>query len=407
MKYYFLTFALILGFAACEKSDMTVTPSQDEIQADVMVDAMTSFQWELFRESVAHADADTNVIISPLSVASALYLTLEGAAGVTRSEMEAALAMKQIDGKDLGQAFAELMHLMESTDDATRLSWSNAVFWDDLSIDPHEQFMDYTKTHFDATQEGMSFADTELALNTINSWVNSATEGRIEKILEEISSDEVMFLINAIFFTGDWDNPFAETLTRDRNFTTGSGEDIEVPTMSKDAQLQFSIREDYSAVQLPFSDSSYAMTFIIPAEGTDIDDFISGFSDQDLEELDADLNKSRVQLYLPRFEISYNQRLNSVLKNLGIEKAFDKSQADFSNLGVARGGNLFISRVNHEAFLKIDEKGAEGAAVTSVGIGVTSLPPTVSFDRPFVILLRNTNTDILLFAGKIENPAGK
>jgi serine protease inhibitor len=110
---------------------------------------------------------------------------------------------------------------------------------------------------------------------------------------------------------------------------------------------------------------------------------------------------------LPKFEIGYKIQLNEVLKAMGMEIAFDPFLADFSRLGNAPEGNLFISSVNHKTYLKIDEKGAEGAAVTSVGVGVTSLPPHLNFDRPFVFLLRNRDSNTLIFAGKIEDPTSR
>ncbi|MDX1408461.1 MAG: serpin family protein, partial [Saprospiraceae bacterium] len=114
----------------------------------------------------------------------------------------------------------------------------------------------------------------------------------------------------------------------------------------------------------------------------------------------------RLQLYLPKFETEYKIKLNEVLKALGMSVAFSTSEANLTRLGNAPEGNLYISRVEHKTFLKIDEKGAEGAAVTSVGIGVTSLPPQIAFDRPFMIVLRDRQVNTVVFIGKIENPVG-
>ena len=148
------------------------------------------------------------------------------------------------------------------------------------------------------------------------------------------------------------------------------------------------------------------MTFIQPSDpDITIRDFAASFGQADLDDLyESKLFTDRVLLYLPKFETGYKVNMNSTLKSLGMEIAFNPQLADLTRLGNAPEGNLYVSRVEHKTYLKIDEKGAEGAAVTSVGVGVTSVPPTLAFDRPFMFVLRDLRFNTIVFIGTIEDP---
>ena len=141
-----------------------------------------------------------------------------------------------------------------------------------------------------------------------------------------------------------------------------------------------------------------------PKSGVDLNAFIAELSANQFQQITQGLRPGRILLSMPKFEVTYKALLNTPLKQLGIEQAFDPNRADFSRLGDAAQGNLFLTKVLHKTFLKIDEKGAEGAAVTSIGVGVTSLPPVLFFDRPFLFVLREQATRSIVFVGKLENP---
>ena len=178
--------------------------------------------------------------------------------------------------------------------------------------------------------------------------------------------------------------------------------------MYQDNELLFTQNEEFSAVELAFDDPDYAMQFVLPATDGKIGDWIS--SDR-LKAVGLKMIQSattgRVEIRLPKFEINYKIQLNEALKALGMEVAFDQTRANFTKIGEVAYGNPFISRVEHKTFLKIDEKGAEGAAVTAVGIGIESLPPSISFNRPFLIRLVHKPSETTVFAGVIRNPSAE
>ena len=403
LKYAFT--GLILFFLSCSKEDNNNAPDREaELQMPELVSSLESFQWKLFQQVVNSEKDLKNLNISPLSIAAALYMTYEGAGNATRDQIAGTLELPaEIVPFNLGRAYKNFIDELEKTDGA--LATTNAIFWDKNRIFPASEFLNYTKKYFDAEQFDLVFQEPA-ALSTINDWVKSSTKGRIDKIIEEISAEEVMFLINALYFKDDWKFPFPLENTRMGLFTRWDGIEVSTEMIHQDIfSLRYYQGADFAAVEMPFSDTSYNMVLLLPPAGKTPDQLINNLQGDRLERLfDQDLMVGRILLDLPKFEIEYEILLNDALKALGMEIAFDPYQADFSNLGNAPEGNLFISRVNHKTYLKIDEKGAEGAAVTSVGVGVTSLPPYLKFDRPFVFLLRNQNTNTLIFAGKIEDP---
>ncbi len=398
---------ILFIIVSCNKENNTPLSTEEELQMEDLMESLTDFQWDLFQKVVASDDTGDNLNISPLSIAAALYMAYEGSSAETRDKISEALRLPTNQGGfNLGQAYENLIKELEK-DDAV-LSTSNAVFWDKNRIFPREEFLQYTVEYFNAGRFDLLFSDPS-ALNTINDWVKTSTEGRIEKIIEEIGEEEVMFLINALYFKDDWKFPFPEESTGTGDFIRSDGKSVQAEIMRQDIYTLRSYQSSqFSAVEMPFADTSYSLVLLLPPTGQTTDQFIAQMNKKRLATLfSQDLQTGRILLDVPKFEIEYKVLLNDVLKSMGMEIAFDPFAADFSNLGSAPEGNLFISNVNHKTFLKIDEKGAEGAAVTSIGIGVTSAPPHFQFNRPFVFLLRNRNSDTFIFAGKIEDPTAE
>ncbi len=395
---------LILAAMSCDKSETPTIQGDQEIEMEELITGLNHFQWKVVQEVVSSKPTDENINISPLSIAAALYMTHEGAGSTTREGIQKTVELSDESVLNLGMAYQALMDELGKND--AKLISSNAIFWDKTRINPSDHFLMYTDKYYDAGQFALDFSDSD-ALPTINTWVKNSTQDRIEKILDGISQEEVMFLINALYFKADWKYPFPLESTGDGVFTKNDGTNVNVDFLSHDTyNLKSYAGADFSAVEMPFSDSTYSMTLILPKENSTPDQLISDITSERLVSLyDDDLQTGRIFLSLPKLKVEYKILLNDALKALGMEEAFDRNKADFSNLGSAPEGNLFITKVNHKTFLEMDEKGVEGAAVTSVGVGVTSLPPSFDFDRPFVFLLRNTGTNALIFAGKIEDPA--
>ncbi len=408
-KSIFLFFLIILlAGTTCEKE--TSTPSggiNDPVAADVnnLKEPMEVFGWEILQASFAGETDDKNVVISPLSIAAALYMTYNGAEGQTKAAMAETLALNGLPTDSLNGAFDQLMEILGVPKEGLRLESANAIFWDENKVIPNEDFLQQLSTYYDAADFAADFeGNPEEVVQNINDWVSDQTEERIKKIIEDLNPEEVMFLINALYFIGDWDQPFPESSTMDKPFSLGNDQQINVPTMFTDDAFQYYQGSDFSAVQCDFVDTTFSGWFILPTQQTSVETLVEQNNLAELINIVTSQSRfGRIFLEIPKFEVNYKIQLNDVLKSMGMALAFDRMQADFSGIGQS-GGNLYISRVEHKTYLKIDEKGAEGAAVTSVGVGATSLPPRISFNKPFLVLIMHKPTRTLIFAGKIENP---
>ena len=394
----FYAAVFVICFCSCNNSvddnDTIGTPQKENLK-----NAITSFGFDLFKKV---SDADENILFSPVSIHTALSMTMDGTDNNTLQQMKNVLALEGMNVADIDASYKEYINGLSSDKNLTA---ANAIFSDPTRINVFEDFFKSVNGNFKAEKQELNFSDPN-SVNTINKWAEDNTNGKIKKVLEFIEDYEVMFIINAIHFKADWSIGFLPDLTSKKDFYGLDGKVSQVDMMKADESRSYFQNEDYAAVDLPFSDSKYSMTFIMPLETT-VNDFISKFNTEDLVLWHSDLisNKlapGRLQLNLPKFSIGTKQKLNDVLIDLGMSDAFNESEADLTKMGSSPFGKLFVSRVLHDAFIHVDEKGVEGAAVTTVGIGVTSLPPTITFNKPFFFVLRENNSNMPVFIGVLN-----
>jgi len=408
MKQSIFIIALFVLVFACQEDSNDIP---DNVDVDLSETIESSIEFGLNALHTLASDPDLsseNLIISPLSIQIALYMTLNGAEGNTETEMKETLNIGGLQDNTHNQALSELIDVIKKDNETSNLLLSNGVFYDDNKLNINDDFKDRLETSYDAEFNTENFSNSA-TVDIINDWVKDNTQGRIEKILESIDPAEAMFLINALFFKGDWQKGFPDYGTREGDFTLDSGETIKVDMMnSDDYRLYSGGNSNYQAVDLPLFDSLYSMTFVLPPANVSAVDFINNYDALDFESFYEELynglnNVQRIYLAVPKFEVGSKLKLKKALQTMGMEDAFNFSQANFSDFGTANG-NIFLSRVLHDTYLKIDEKGVEGSAVTAVGVAITSAPPSVRFDRSFLFFLRHIETNTLVFAGYINDP---
>jgi serpin B len=217
------------------------------------------------------------------------------------------------------------------------------------------------------------------------------------------------FLINAIYFKGDWTYQFDPNDTKDEDFTLLDGSTKQVPMMNmQDVSFPYYANEDFQAVDLAYGDSLFSMTIILPRDGTDIDTIIEGLNTNQWEEWIGQFHHTSLESFrMPKFKLEYEIKLNDVLTALGMGIAFNDALADFSRMYHKEqvGLNLFISEVKHKTFIEVNEEGTEAAAVTSVEMAYTSVGPYMIVNRPFIFAIRERFSGTILFIGKIVDPA--
>lgn len=387
----------LLGPGAGDEEEAAQSVRTLTVGEEALVQADNRFGLNLFR-AVSADEPDANVFVSPLSVSMALGMTLNGAADSTYRAMAAVLEKEGLTTEAVNQSYRSLIDLLRSLDPAVALEIANSI-WYREGFAVEQSFLDVNRTYFDAEVQALDFTKAE-AVTTINRWVDEATHGKIEDIVEAIPPEAVMYLINAIYFKGDWTYRFDPQETEDAAFHNADGTTTEVPLMHQEAALPYVRTDRYTAVDLPYGDSLYSMTVVLPVDGLTVSDLVADLDPAAWQELTSSLAVGDVRVYLPRFELEYEKELGDVLAALGMGVAFG-AQADFSGINPVE--RLSISRVLHKTFVEVNEEGTEAAAVTAVEIELTSVPsvPTVRADRPFLFFIREQHSGSILFVGQV------
>ena len=370
-----------------------------------LVSANTAFGFKLFAE-VAKQDAGKNIFVSPASVGLALAMTYNGAVGETKLAMERTLETRGMNHLELNRAYAQLKAVLESADPKVQLNIANSL-WGKKGIVFNPDFIQRNKQYYGAEVTTLDFADPG-APATINSWVADKTKGKIDRIIDNIDAEAILFLINTIYFKGSWAEAFDKAKTKEDAFTTGTGKQKRHPTMHQSGKYRYYEGEGFQGVSLPYGDGRVSMYIFLPAKSLSLDAFQKKLSAATWDAWMKEFAETKGEIAVPRFKVSYEIGLNDSLKALGMGVAFDPDRADFS--GVAQGSErAFISRVKHKTFAEVNEEGTEAAAATSVEVSVTSvMQPRKTFrmvvDHPFFCAIRDNNTGTLLFMGSITDP---
>jgi serine protease inhibitor len=361
-----------------------------------VTDAYTDFSFELFRRLQAE-DAAGNVFVSGTSAAFALAMTYNGAAGTTAEEMALVLGVGGLDRALVNETNRAWLEALRKTGDpAVELAVANSI-WHRESYPILGSFRDRVRTYYEAEIEPLTSA------RAINAWVDAATRGRIDGIVQgEIPANVVAYLVNALYFKGDWKDPFDERQTRNAPFHRADGTTVTVPMMSRDARFEVRGGDGMHLLRLPYGAERFSMVLALPEEGTDLAKLAASLEAGRWRSWMSEFAEvDRLWVQLPRLEIEWASSLVSTLRAMGMEVPFEPGQADFSEM--FPGGGPWIDEVLQKTYLRVDEKGTEAAAVTGVAM-VTSMPPTLTFDRPFFLAIYDHATETVLFLGQITDP---
>jgi serpin B len=372
----------------------TLSPSELRI-----TEGANAFAFDLLREVTKALPPDSNAFLSPLSASMALGMTLNGANGETYAAMRTALRLDGMAEAELNQGYRDLMTLLGGLDSRTEMRIANSI-WGDAALPVEPAFTEAGRAFFDAEVRTLDFGSPETP-KTINDWVSGKTNGKIPKLLEDVSPAEVMFLINAIYFMGKWRNAFDAKDTREGRFRGADGRDRPVPLMRQKGDLRYDETEDYQAVDLLYGNGAFAMTVLLPKAGRTPAVVLSGLDPERWNALAGRFAETEVTLTFPRFRLEYGRRLNHDLEALGMEIALG-GNADFRRIADVDG--LYITRVDQKTFVEVNEEGTEAAAATAVGIGKTAAPEPVEMkvDRPFVLAIRERLSGAVVFLGIIN-----
>jgi serpin B len=398
---------LLVGAGACGDgllAPILELPRQLTVAEEQLVEADNRFAFKLFRQVNTEEENGANVFISPLSVGMALGMTYNGAAGTTRDAMQETLELQDLTLQEVNESYQSLIQLLIELDPHVEMLIANSI-WYRQGIQVVPAFIDLNRQYFDAEVTALNF-DAPSAANTINDWVHDKTQGRIARIVEPpIPSLTIMYLINAIYFKGDWTSKFDKDLTRDAPFTLADGSQASVPTMSSGAKISLRAFGDSEVLvaDLPYGGQAFSMTLVVPRDESRIIELSKTLTRDRWDTWITALQDDSIEVVMPKFTLEYDVTLNDVLKALGMAVAFSDTEADFSNL-YAGPERAYISEVKHKTFVEVNEEGTTAAAVTSVNVAVTSAPMVIRVDRPFIFAIRERLSGTILFMGRMMNP---
>ena len=394
-------FTILLCLFGCSEIDYTrniigdVLETIDDPDVSSVASANTRFGFKLLQD-LRERDSGANIFISPLSISIALTMTHNGAVGETEHAMAEVLEIEGLDRDAVNHSNAALRNSLEDPDPKVEISIANSI-WSRQGVEFNPDFLERNRVFFGAEVASLDFSAPE-ATEIINEWVNTNTNGKIEKIVDRISPQTLLFLINAIYFKGNWQDEFDKSQTRPGIFHLSDGNEKRVEMMRREGEYLYFRGENFEATILPYGDGRLGMYIFLPNRDSNLNKFLGNLNAGNWGDWISQFQDRRHDMMLPRFKLEYEVSLNDTLEALGMGIAFG-SGADFSGMGPS----LFISEVKHKTFVEVNEEGTEAAAVTAV-VGVKSVPSVFRVDRPFFFAIYDTETETVLFMGVVTEP---
>ena len=358
--------------------------------------ANNAFAMRLFAHLWQH-DPNANVFVSPFSIAQALQMTLNGAGGDTRHEMEQTLGLAGIAQDDVNRQNNQLQSLLNAPDPSVTLAVANSLWTRDGALQP--DFVRRVQTAY-----GAKLGSLNSGADAINSWVDEQTQHKISNIVTPLDvADTSAILVNAVYFKAKWADPFKKYETAPQPFTTATGQKKTVQMMRHASSYIYAKTHEFEAVTLPYAGEHYALTCVLPTNGTSLEATARALTPAVLTRAASGKYKS-IELHLPRFRVQGDYHLKDVLTEMGMVKAFHDKEAEF--MGMAPAG-AYLRDALHKTFGDVDEEGTEAAASTAVTAMTMSERMTsekLTFNRPFLVVLRETRSGLILFIGVVNDP---
>jgi serpin B len=394
-----------LLFSSCKKESsgpLPVDPVQINLTTNQvsLIESDNSFAFDIFRKVLDNSAESENIIISPLSISSALSMTLNGANGATRDSMLKALRMNGLTPDMINNSYKSLTEALLSVDKRVLISIANSV-WSEKNFVVKKPFTDILTGFYNAESRSFDITDPQVP-SLINNWIDTKTNGLIKNMVDKLDPNTVMLLINAIYFKGKWKSQFDATNTVQGSFYKPGGVAEQVSMMKQTSDYKIYKGERFTLAELPYGQGNFVMDVILPDDNNGIINIIPLINDNSMKGWLNLMSSRKTDLSFPRFKYGYKKELSDILTDMGMGITFGNN-ADFSNISDLR---LYISLVLHQAFIETNEEGTEAAAATIVGISTTAIiePFNLNIDHSFLYIIRETTTSSILFMGRVADP---
>ena len=363
--------------------------------------------------AVQRTTPNNNVVLSPVSAALDLAMVLNGADGKTQEEIQAALSLSGAELDAVNTANTELIKVLRTPSRSVTLSVADSLWVDSRRATLRPEYAQQMKSAYDAEVADLDFGHAS-AVSRINGWAAQETHEKIPKIIERIDPADVLLLLNAVYFKGQWQHPFNKAQTQARDFALSDGTSRKVARMAQSGRFDYFETPQVQAIRLPFGDGELAMEVLLPAKSASLEALETELTPELWAVWRSQFVARQGSLELPRFELKSHYRLNAPLQALGMRRAFDSHAAELTGMFAppsehARGKPFFISLVLQSTYWKVDEEGSEAAAVTSIGVRAAAIarperPFQMIVDRPYLCAIEDRRSGVLLFVGAIYDP---
>jgi serine protease inhibitor len=364
--------------------------------------------------AVQKAIPSGNVVLSPVSAALNLSMVLSGADGQTGQEMLSVLSLSGWEFNAINEANAQLIKVIRTPANSITLSVADSLWADSRRVTLRPDYVKQTQAWYDAEVTDIDFSDPAAATR-INGWASKETHGRVAKVIDRIDPADVVLLLNAVYFKGQWTHKFDKAQTQQRDFTLAGGSIKRVLRMAQSGRFDYFETPQLQAIRLSFGDGDLAMEVLLPAKSSSLSALEAQLTAQHWTNWQGQYAPRSGTIELPRFELKSNYRLNEPLQALGMTRAFHPDGAQLAGLfssapGQPRTSHFAISSVVQSTYWKVDEEGSEAAAVTTTGIRAAAIarpaqPFQMIVDRPFFCAIEDRRSGALLFVGAIYDPA--
>jgi serpin B len=400
-----VTLIFIILLTSCVSLQYSSNVEASDYDIETVVEGNTEFAIDLHKKLKT---AEGNLFFSPYSISTALAMTYGGARNETAKQMAATLHFS-LKSETLHSAFADMQSKLNSMQrkKEIQLNIANSL-WPQDKYPFLKEYLKLAKKYYRTEITPLDYkTNSEDARKKINAWVEEKTNNKIKNIISTPPDPLTrLILVNAIYFKGDWASQFKKSATTEMPFYLNENKSIEVPMMHQISEFNYGEDESLQFLELPYAGNKLLMLIILPKKIDGLQNREEILTKESLEGWTRNLSKRNVAVYLPRFKMTSEFRLDKELESMGMQDAFDMDKANFSGMD----GNpnwLYIGAVLHKAFIDVNEEGTEAAAATGVIMRVKSAPEYVIFraDHPFLFLIQDNLTGSILFMGRVSNPS--
>lgn len=411
-----LTFFGLVGCSGSSESlnntNLNVTAQTVDLMQNIVADqtlnieinnntqkAINNFSINMFNQSLKSSE-NQNIMISPISIINALAMTSNGANGETLSQMENVFGASNIDVSSYLKYYNDLI----SKNTVNSVNLANSIwFKDSQRFETNQEFLQTNKNYFDADIYKSTFNSN--TLNDINNWVKTKTDGMIESIIDDISENAIMYLINAISFEAEWEEIYKETNINEGDFNNLNNTTTKVEFMTSEEQKLIELDTATGFIK-PYKNNEYSFIGLLPNNNLSLEEVSEELTNINLKDIFDNSKMEEIDVILPKINIDYSTDLSNLLVNMGMEDAFDSGNADFSNMATG-DGNIYIGKVLHKTYINVDEKGTTAGAATAVEMLMKMSMPMpkqeLRFDKPFIYIIIDNQTNLPLFIGNINS----